>query len=234
MFGYIAAAAGAAGVVAAGYHTMAPQSQLYGRTFLGVPGGRTLALTFDDGPNDPHTLRLLDVLDRHNTRATFFLIGNFVRQRPDIVRAIADAGHSIGNHTFSHPNLIFRSAADVRRELEQCDRAIADAVGQTPTLFRPPHGGRTPGVLRAIRGAGKTPIMWSVAGLDWKPHTAEEISGIVQRRVRGGDVILLHDGSHVAFGADRGATVAATHLLLTRYRAEGFSFQTVPEMMASR
>ena len=231
MLGLLAAAAGAAGVVTAGYHTMAPRSQLYGRTFIGTcDGSRTLALTFDDGPNDVHTQALLEVLARHGAKATFFLIGSYVRQRPQIARAIHDGGHLIGNHTFSHPNLIFRSAAQVRQEIADCDRAIEDAVGVQPALFRPPYGGRTAGVLRAIRSAGKTPVLWSTAGWDWKPHTAPEIAGIVRRQVRGGDVVLLHDGGHQRMGFDRSATVAATDLLLSHYR--GWKFVTVAEMMA--
>src|SRR5690242_13905373 len=103
-----------AGVAAAafrlGWASMWPTDQLYGPTFTGLPQeSRFLALTFDDGPSDPWTLRLLDVLARHQVRATFFMIGSRVKQRPDIARAVAAAGHEIGNHTYSHPNLIFTS-----------------------------------------------------------------------------------------------------------------------------
>src|SRR5438309_3837844 len=92
----------AAAASAAGYQSMAPTGQWYGRTFTGLPRGtRQLALTYDDGPNDPHTLRLLEVLARHNERATFFLIGRYVRQRCEIVREIVGAGHVVGNHTFT-------------------------------------------------------------------------------------------------------------------------------------
>src|SRR5437762_9804888 len=97
----------AAAASAAGYQSMAPTGQWYGRTFTGLQrGSRKLALTYDDGPNDPHTLRLLEVLAKHEVRATFFLIGRYVRQRPDIVRDLVKAGHAVGNHTFTHPNLI--------------------------------------------------------------------------------------------------------------------------------
>src|SRR5580765_6823484 len=100
MYGYIIGAAGAAAVTAAGYQTMAPTGQWFGRTFTGLRRpSKQLALTYDDGPNDPHTLRLLDVLARHNVRATFFLIGRYVQQRPDIARELIKAGHVIGNHT---------------------------------------------------------------------------------------------------------------------------------------
>src|SRR5437588_10823797 len=117
----LALTAGAA--AAAGYQSMAPTGQWYGRTFTGLGrGSKQLALTYDDGPNDPHTLRLLEVLAKHEVHATFFLIGRYVSQRPDIVRELIRAGHVVGNHTFSHPNLIFRSAAQVRTELLECKR----------------------------------------------------------------------------------------------------------------
>src|SRR6201996_9064145 len=113
----------------AGYATMAPGSQLYGRTLTHGNDPTQMALTYDDGPNDPHTLRLLDVLAKHNAKATFFLIGKYVRLRPDIARAIQAAGHEIGNHTDSHPNLIFCSAAKLRRQLDDCRKAMEDALG---------------------------------------------------------------------------------------------------------
>src|SRR5208283_4451809 len=107
----------AAAASAAAYQSMAPAGQWYGRTFASGPrGSKQIALTYDDGPNDPHTLTLLDVLAKHNVRATFFMIGRYVRQRPDIARAVAEAGHEVGNHTFTHPLLIFKSAAKTRAE----------------------------------------------------------------------------------------------------------------------
>src|ERR1700743_949912 len=111
----------------AGYATMAPGAQLYGRTLTHGSDPAQMALTYDDGPNDPHTLRLLDVLAKHNVKATLFLIGQYARQRPEIPRAIKAAGHEIGNHTYSHPNLIFLSAAKLRQELADCSKALEDA-----------------------------------------------------------------------------------------------------------
>jgi len=232
MFGAVAAGAGAALAVAAGYQTMSPTGQWYGRTFCGLPpGSKKLALTYDDGPNDPHTLRLLEVLTRHNVRATFFLIGRYVQQRPDIARELSKAGHVIGNHTFSHPNLIFASARQTRTELQQCEQALVDAVGEPSRLFRPPFGGRRPGTLQIARRLGLEPVMWNVSGHDWKGRPAEYVEQKVRAQVRGGDVILLHDGGHSAFGADRSQTVIATDHLITYCRSEGFEFVTIPEMM---
>src|ERR1700752_801795 len=129
MLGPLIGTGAVAAACVAGYQSMSPTGQWYGRTFTGLPGGTPqLALTYDDGPNDPHTLRLLEVLARHNICATFFVIGRYVQQRPDIVREIVKAGHVIGNHTFSHPLLTFKSTAEVRKELTDCHSAIQDTV----------------------------------------------------------------------------------------------------------
>jgi peptidoglycan/xylan/chitin deacetylase (PgdA/CDA1 family) len=233
MLGYlIGAASVATAATAAGYQSMAPTGQWFGRTFTGLSRpSNQLALTYDDGPNDPHTLRLLDVLARHNVRATFFLIGRFVQQRPDIVREVVKAGHVIGNHTFTHPLLTFNSSDQLRTQLTGCERALTDAVGEHSNLFRPPFGGRRPAVLRVVRRLGLEPIMWNVTGYDWNVPSVEHIERKVTSKVRGGDVILLHDGGHRAFGTDRSYTVTATDRLIARYKSEGFEFVTIPEMM---
>jgi peptidoglycan/xylan/chitin deacetylase (PgdA/CDA1 family) len=221
------ASAAAASVSYAGYATMSPASQLYGCTLTHGSDPSQMALTFDDGPNDPHTMRLLDVLARHNAKATFFLIGKYVRQRPEIARAILAAGHEIGNHTESHPNLILVSAARLRQELSDCNKALEDALGSKITLFRPPFGGRRPNVLRTARDLGLSPVMWSVTGYDWSARSAAEIVEKVGRQIDSrnkpqGEIVLLHDGGHLAFGTDRTFTVEATRQLLERYSAKNF------------
>ncbi len=233
MLGVALAAAGLAGAsCAAGYQAMAPTGQWYGRTFTGLkPGSRQLALTYDDGPNDPHTFHLLEILAHHNVKATFFLIGRYVKQRPDIVRELVRAGHAVGNHTFSHPNLIFASARQTRMELENCQQAMADAVGEQPRLFRPPFGGRRRSTLKIARALRLEPVMWNVTGWDWKGKPAEYVERRVSQQIRGGDVILLHDGSHAGFAIDRSQTVIATDRLIARCKAEEYKFVTVPEMM---
>jgi peptidoglycan-N-acetylglucosamine deacetylase len=229
----VTGAASLAAAVAAGCQSMAPTGQWYGRTFTGLPRGtRQLALTYDDGPNDPHTLRLLEVLAKHGVHATFFLIGRFVQQRPDITREIAKAGHTIGNHTFTHPLLIFESEAEIRRELSQCNAALREALDRQATIFRPPFGGRRPAVLRIARELGLEPIMWNVTGYDWNAPAAAEIERKIAGQVRGGDVILLHDGGHRQMGTDRSQTILATDKVITRYKAEGYEFTTIHDMMS--
>lgn len=225
-------AAAGAGAVSWGYQSMSPTGQWFGRAFCGAPGGLNLALTFDDGPNDPYTLRLLDVLGKHDVHATFFLIGRYVKQRPDIVREIARRGHVIGNHTFTHPQLIFLSAAEAQAEIVQCREAIHDAVGEHSNLFRPPWGGRRPGTFRLVRELGLEPVMWNVTGFDWNAPSVEYIEQKVGN-ARGGDVVLLHDGGHAAFGADRSKTVEAVNRMIARFKSEGRVFATIPEMLGN-
>src|SRR5271169_1691512 len=126
-------AGGLVGGLAAGgcaYAARSPGSQIFGRTHIAGSDIHEVALTFDDGPNDPYTLQLLELLARHQVRATFFLIGSFVRRRPEIARALRHAGHVLGNHTMSHPSLLWERPARVRDELAACSAAIEDATGE--------------------------------------------------------------------------------------------------------
>jgi peptidoglycan-N-acetylglucosamine deacetylase len=226
----LALAAGAA-LVSAGYQSMAPTGQWFGRAFSGLPpGSKQIALTFDDGPNDPYTLRLLEVLATHSVRATFFLIGRYAQQRPDIVREIAGQNHVVGNHTFTHPLLTFQSSSQIRSELIDCTQAITDAIGENSKLFRPPWGGRRPGVFQIARRLELDPIMWNVTGYDWDAPSADYIEQKVSSRIRGGSVALLHDGGHKTFGTDRSKTVEAVDRIILRYKGD-YDFVTVPEMM---
>jgi len=228
----LAAAVSAAAAITAGYQSMAPTAQWYGKTFTGLaPNSRQLALTYDDGPNDPHTLRLLEVLAKHNVHATFFLIGRYIQQQPQIAREIVQAGHVVGNHTLTHPLLIFKSEAEIRQELTQCRDALQDVIGKPSNLFRPPFGGRRPTTLRVACQLGLEPIMWNVTGYDWNAPPAAAIERKVAKQIHGGDVILLHDGGHKQMGADRSQTVIATDHLIAHYKSEGYEFVTIPQML---
>ena len=228
-------AAVAAAAVTAGYQSMSPTGQWYGRTFTGLARGtKQLALTYDDGPNDPHTFRLLEVLAKHNVHATFFLIGRFVQQRPDVARQIVKAGHTVGNHTFTHPLLTLKSEAEVRKELTDCRSALQNAIGDHSNLFRPPFGGRRPTVLRVARELGLQPVMWNVTGYDWTAPPAEVIERKVSSQIHGGNVILLHDGGHRQMGADRSQTVVATDHLIARYKSGSYQFVTIRQMLNAR
>ena len=222
----------------AGYATMAPESQLYGRTLTHGSDPGQMALTFDDGPNEPYTPYLLDILAEYRVKATFFLIGRYARRHPDVVRAILSGGHAIGNHTDSHPNLIFASAGRLRQELESCRKALEDASGASIRWFRPPFGGRRPNVLRTARKLGMETVMWSVTGYDWNAHSGQQIVNNVKKQVDGrrrpqGEIVLLHDGGHLAFGTDRRYTIEATRALLERYSSTR-KFVSIAELAATQ
>lgn len=216
------AAVGAAGLAAGGlmYAAVWPESQIYGWTMRGGNDPKEIALTFDDGPNDACTDELLDILAKHGVRATFFMVGQYVRQSPALARRVRAAGHLVGNHTVTHPLLARSSPRRVREELAGCNAILEDTLGERVVYFRPPFGGRRPDVLRTARELGLVPVTWNVTGHDWAQKSAEEVHGIVragiarnEQRGRGSNV-LLHDGGHLTMGADRSRTVRAVEMLL--------------------
>lgn len=231
----VAAGAAGLGLVAGGvlYASVWPTSQIFGRTLIAGDDPNQIALTFDDGPNDAATPQLLEVLARHQARATFFAMGSFARQRPEIVQAVAAAGHLLCNHTMSHPKLSMEPAARVRQELMDCSAVLEDLTGVAVRFFRPPFGARRPVVLRIARELGLTPVLWNVTGYDWNPIGVDGIlakldAGVARNRARGrSSNLLLHDGGHRGMGASRMDTVRAVDRLLTAHAGTATRFVTV-------
>ena len=150
-----------------------PSSQLFGPTITRLNDESSIAITFDDGPNPTVTPQILDLFDRHNAKATFFLIGRHVRAFPALAKEIAARGHAIGNHTETHPALTFLSPQQIAEQLNRCDDAILSATGTKPKWMRPPFGFRSPwldGIVRRRGGAGVA--MWSKAARDWRVAAA--------------------------------------------------------------
>ncbi len=227
----VAAVAAAAGLSAWG--AMAPSAELFGATLhrLSMPGA--LALTFDDGPNPAVTPGLLDLLDRHGARATFFLVGKHVRAAAGLAREIAGRGHSLGNHTETHPSLLWLSSKRIREELDRCQDAIAQAAGRRARWMRPPYGFRGPQLGPIVhRGGWAGVAMWSLTGYDWKPQPAEKLIARL-RRARSGDIVLLHDGDHRALRGDRLHVVRALEYWLPRWRDAGIEFVTLDRIDSS-
>jgi peptidoglycan/xylan/chitin deacetylase (PgdA/CDA1 family) len=226
-----AAAAAAAGTNA--YAALSPGSQLFGHTLVAGSDPNEAALTFDDGPNQDVTAALLDLLAAHNVRATFFMLGKYVRGQKELVRRVHAAGHLIGNHTETHPWLAWQRDRVIYEELRVCNEALEDALGVPVCYFRPPHGARRPLVIRAARELGMTTVQWNAMGMDWNPIGAERIvahidRGLAAARRRGrGANILLHDGGDRTLGADRAGTLAAASTLLSRWAQDGTRTVTV-------
>ena len=233
--GLAGGAVGAAGF--AYYNAQVPKSQLYGTTiFRNRDAGKRIALTYDDGPNPDYTPELLELLAGHRAHATFFQIGKWVEREPALAREVKDAGHAVGNHTFTHPTLALCSTERVQEELRRCHGA-SEAAGieysqvDGASLMRCPWGRRRPGTLRAVRDAGYAPVQWSITGWDWAERkSADDIAGRCLK-AREGDVILLHDGVHTEPRADRSKSIYATRQVLERLGAEGYEFVTIPELV---
>jgi peptidoglycan/xylan/chitin deacetylase (PgdA/CDA1 family) len=214
------------------YAALWPQSQIFGPVLVAPRRPKEIALTYDDGPNDLVTERLLEVLARYEVRATFFMIGRYVRQRPTLVRAVAAGGHVIGNHTQDHPWLAWQSNARIRQQLTDCNAALEDTLGAPIRLFRPPHGARRPYVLRVARDMGLVTTQWNIIIQDWLPTPSEVLldrlqRGIGKNRQQGmASNIVLHDGGNAGLGQPRLPTVATTQKLLELCKATSTKFVT--------
>jgi peptidoglycan-N-acetylglucosamine deacetylase len=217
----------AGGVCAAGgifaWAVVAPSSQIFGPTVRRLSDPSAIALTFDDGPNPAITPKLLDVLDRYEAKASFFLIGRHVRAFPELAKEIAERGHTIGNHTETHSRLTFLSRGRIAEEIDLCDEAIFEAIGRRSGWMRPPYGYRSP-LLNGIiqRRVGGRVVMWTAMAWDWKPQAAERVIKHL-RGVRGGDIVLLHDGDHRKASGDRRHTLEAVEYWLPRWKDAGLS-----------
>jgi peptidoglycan-N-acetylglucosamine deacetylase len=235
----IAGATAAAAVGVAVFQGQYPTAQRYGATIHRERGaGRRLALTYDDGPNPEQTPRLLELLARHDAKATFFLIGKWAAREPALIRELVAAGHAIGNHTYSHPTMPAHGAKRIREELRRCRDAV-EASGERfstvdgAALMRPPYGRRRPGTLRTMREEGYVPVTWSITGYDWRSYTTARAITRRCERSREGDIILLHDGAESEPAKDRSRSIACTEAILEHFTAQGYRFVTVPELVAA-
>jgi peptidoglycan-N-acetylglucosamine deacetylase len=234
--------AAAAGLTA--YGAWHPRAQLFGKTICRTNSARKLALTFDDGPNPAITPKLLDLLDRYHAPATFFVIGRYARECPDLVREVAARGHAVGNHTETHPNLFWRGPSDIRIELRLCHSALTGLLRKPPKWFRPPFGLRNPYLANAARELNLRVVMWTLLPGDWRAPSAEwliqRIEPIASRAKAGmqrsggrGEVLCLHDGDHRRPDGDRNHTLAALEHWLPRWRDLGLEFVTIDDAVAA-
>ncbi len=238
-------------VGAIAYGAVHPRAQLFGKTICRTNSPRKLAITFDDGPNSAITPKLLDLLDRYNAKATFFLIGRYVRECPELVKETIARGHLVGNHTETHPNLFRLTPKEIRIELRLCHDAISNALGSPPKWFRPPFGMRNPWVIPAARELGYRTVMWTLIPGDWhtKPaewlisrmqpitqHAQQSLADGPSSSVDGsgtGDILCLHDGAHRQMNGDRSRTLAALEHWLPRWRDLGLEFVTIGEAVST-
>lgn len=194
-------------------------------THQGSPANKQIALTFDDGPHATYTPQVLELLRRHSAKATFFCIGKNVKQHPEIVKQIHEAGHAVGNHSFTHSATIdFNGKNGWMEELDKTDTVIAQAIHRKPAFFRPPYGVTTPHLANAIRKSGHHVVGWRVRPYDTQEsRSPNRIAQNILRKVKPGAIILLHD-TH-----DR--IVPVLEQLLPELYQRGYTLVTVAELI---
>lgn len=151
---------------------------------------KKIALTFDDGPNRTSTVQILEILEKYDVKATFFVIGQNVEKYPDIVKVAADQGHEIASHSWSHKNLTKLNNAQLHAEIDQASTAIFKATGQYPTSYRPPYGAMNDQVRNEIT---LNPVLWNIDTLDWQHKSPAKTLASVKAHAKDGGVILMHD-----------------------------------------
>ncbi|OTN88726.1 hypothetical protein A5819_001218 [Enterococcus sp. 7E2_DIV0204] len=154
------------------------------------PNKKYISLTFDDGPNPETTPRLLDILKEKDVKATFFMLGQNVVKHEALVKRVADEGHEVASHSYSHPQLTGVDAQRVTDEVQKTDKAIYHAIGKLPTDFRPPYGAINKDVAKII---GKPIIQWSVDSQDWQSHNAQAIIKRIDDTAYNDTIVLMHD-----------------------------------------
>lgn len=186
---------------------------------------KRIALTFDDGPSRENTPRVLKVLRRADAHATFFVLGDRAERMPDVLAAVHEDGHEIGNHGFSHTSMRSLWKSQIREEVCRTHRAVEAATGQRPTLLRPPFGRYAPSAVPLAGGLGYDLVLWTVDAADWKTRDATAMAQSVVRSARPGAIILMHDRE--------ARSVEALPMILAGLKRRGFEVVAVSELLAA-
>jgi peptidoglycan/xylan/chitin deacetylase (PgdA/CDA1 family) len=192
---------------------------------------KTVALTFDDGPNEPYTSQIAEFLDTHSIQATFFQVGRAVARQPATTTALARAGHVIGNHSYSHQFTRCWTPRLLRTEIERAQDVLATALGRPPVLYRPPWLARTPALFELLQHHRLRPVSGEFChALEVAQPPARWIARRALAKACPGAIIIFHDGYN-GTGADRASTVAAVKIVVTRLRAAGYGFTTIDRLL---
>ena len=184
------------------------------------PSKKHIALTFDDGPHPQVTKQILQLLEKYNAKATFFMLGSRIQFYPALVQEIHDTGHEIGNHTWSHPVLTKMSVAAIQKEFETTEQALINTIGQNSTLFRPPYGATNDSVRALIP---RQSVNWTIDTLDWKHRDPNKLLPMVKQSLHNNAIVLMHDIHQ--------STADGLESVLQYLQNEGYEFVTVSEVL---
>ena len=184
---------------------------------------KEVAISFDAAWGNEETEQLLDILDEHDVKATFFLVGDWVDKYPDDVKNIAAHGHDIGNHSDTHPHLPQLSTENATSEIQRCNEKIEALTGSAPTLFRPPYGDYNNSVVSAVKSLGMYCVQWDVDSLDWKDPSPEQLCQNVLGKVRDGSIVLMHNGAK--------NTPAALPSIIEGIKDKGFEIVLIKDLI---
>jgi peptidoglycan/xylan/chitin deacetylase (PgdA/CDA1 family) len=188
---------------------------------------KVVALTFDDGPNPIHTPRVLDILDQHGVKATFFMMGVNVERFPAVAREVIRRGHEVGNHSYSHPKMIWMSPARIRDEIERTDTLLRSVGVAGDISFRPPHAAKFIALPCVLRDMGKLSVLGDVDPEEWKRPPSATITASILRQAKPGSIIGLHDPS----GAETEQTLDDILRILA---GQGYRFETITQLVRRR
>ncbi len=183
---------------------------------------KKIALTFNSAWGDEDIEKILEVLDKHNKKATFFVVGTWAEKYPDSLKKIQAGGHEIAGHSYNHGHYKKMSYQEIITDLEKCDKAIEDVIGKDISLFRGGYGEYTDDVIKAAKTTGRTYIQWSVDSIDYKAKSGEEIIKRVTNKTSAGDIILMHTGTEF--------TAECLDSLITQL-SENFDLTTVSDLI---
>lgn len=220
------------------YMRRASAPQLLGKAVLHANTDKKyVALTFDDGPNPPFTDQIIDVLDKYGVKATFFVVGQEVRKYPGTFRKIVKKGHEMGNHSWDHTRLTYKSYGYISNQISSTDKIIRD-YGYVGTIyFRAPFGHKLIVLPYILNESNRLHILWDIELYDWDSPPPELMLSKLDEKISPGSIILLHDGDAVAkdgVKAPRAATVEVTKLILEKYIKQGYKFVTISELLDAK
>lgn len=187
---------------------------------------KVVALTFDDGPDKPYTEQILSVLDKHQVKATFFILGGNAKANPDLIKKIMAGGHDLGNHTMSHQKMKGRTVEAMKNDIASVDKILRDLGYEKEITFRAPFGITSPNLQEALQQLNKRMVLFTFLPQDWTKISAQQIYDNVMKQMKPGLIITLHDG-----GNRRENTVKATEMLIENLQKEGYRFLTVSDLL---